>query len=117
MLLDSKRRILEKMLWNVPIHTFEAIGVLIKSATLVFISDAALLVNVRARIFQGITPWANKKAILEVKTLVFPEPAPAITSEGPSMYVTALYCSLFNFSRKEDIFLKIIKKGKIWMLP
>ena len=49
-----------------------------------FISFAALFVNVTARIFLGFTPHSRiKYAILDVKSFVFPDPAPAKTKSGP----------------------------------
>src|SRR5919106_5997904 len=54
------------------------------------ISSAALLVNVIARISPGrARPVAISHAIRWVSTRVLPEPAPAITSSGPSPWVTA----------------------------
>jgi len=53
------------------------------SATRSFISPAALLVKVIARISNGLTFLrAIKYAILRVRTRVFPEPAPATTNNG-----------------------------------
>jgi hypothetical protein len=51
---------------------------------------AALLVKVMARISFGCTPCAASRwATRWVRTRVFPEPAPAITSTGPSTVNTA----------------------------
>ena len=64
------------------------------------ISPAALFVNVIARISFGLTPiavirWATRC----VSTRVFPEPAPAITSSGPSVCRTASRWAGFRFAR------------------
>ena len=54
------------------------------------ISAAALLVNVMARTCQGLTPKSPSIcAMRKVKTRVLPEPAPASTSNGPSVDRTA----------------------------
>ncbi len=54
------------------------------------ISPAALFVNVIARISFGFTPTAVIRCATRwVSTRVFPEPAPAITSSGPSVCRTA----------------------------
>lgn len=37
-----------------------------------------------------------------VSTLVFPEPAPATTKDGPSQYVTAFNCDSFNADENID---------------
>ena len=48
--------------------------------------NAALFVNVSARIAQGGTPWfSTRLAIRYVNTRVLPLPAPASTSNGPSV--------------------------------
>ena len=54
-----------------------------------FISRAALFVNVNAKISKGSIPLLTRCTILYVKTLVLPDPAPAITMEGPSVFNTA----------------------------
>ena len=81
----------------------ETIGILLlillesKLKTLCFISLAALLEKVRAKIFSGKTLRESiKYAILYVKTRVLPLPAPAIILSGPSLYKTAFFCSWFN---------------------
>ena len=59
-------------------------------ATRSFISPAALLVNVMARIWNGDTlRSATRYAIRCVSTRVLPEPAPATTRSGPSGAITA----------------------------
>ena len=59
------------------------------AAILSRISLAAFFVKVRAMTVFGFAPWARMFAILQVRTLVFPLPAPAIISEGPSIHLTA----------------------------
>ena len=64
------------------------------------ISPAALFVNVIARISFGLTPTAEIRwATLWVSTRVFPEPAPAITSSGPSVCRTASRWAGFRLAR------------------
>src|ERR1700730_3450327 len=58
-----------------------------------FISPAALFVNVTASICHGGTPACSIRCpTRQVMTRVFPEPAPAKTSNGPSMVPTASSC-------------------------
>src|SRR6185437_1354758 len=77
------------MAWNVPTATSRA-DEPISFSSRSFISAAALLVNVTARIFHGKTPFSlTSQAIRWVITLVFPLPGPAKTSSGPSVVVTA----------------------------
>ena len=68
------------------------------------ISRAALFVNVMAKILDGYTCFSTTKyAIRCVNTRVFPEPAPAIMSKGPSVVLTARACSGFMpFSKSSD---------------
>ena len=61
-----------------------------KASILVRISSAAFLVNVRARIRIFSLGVSRKSlAILQVKTRVFPDPAPAKTSNGESPQLAA----------------------------
>src|SRR5690606_31437561 len=61
------------------------------------ISPAALLVKVTARIRSGPTPCSRMRwQTRVVRTRVFPEPAPASTSRGPSTCRVASSCSGFN---------------------
>ena len=76
-------------------------------AILSFISPAAFLVKVRARILPGSTSFASRSAILLVRTLVFPEPAPATISTGPSVQLTAFLCSSFSPSKTAFTFSSI----------
>ena len=74
-----------------------------RRATRSFISSAALLVKVIARIAKGETPrsrirWATRY----VSTRVLPEPAPATTSTGPSVTATASRCDGFSSSKSDD---------------
>src|ERR671910_784402 len=64
------------------------------------ISPAALFVKVIARISFGLTPSAvSRWATRCVSTRVFPEPAPAITSSGPSVCSTASRWAGFRLAR------------------
>ena len=70
------------------------------SPTRVFISRAALLVKVTARISEGraramLMMWAMRV----VRTRVLPVPAPASTSTGPSSVSTAWRCSGLRSAR------------------
>ena len=40
---------------------------------------------------------------LDVKTVVFPDPAPAKTTAGPFLCIVAATCSLFSFDRRFDM--------------
>ena len=69
--------------WKVDTHIFSATGPT-SSATRCFISSAALLVKVMARISNGETPWSLMRwAMRWVSTRVLPDPAPATISSGP----------------------------------
>ena len=64
------------------------------------ISPAALFVKVIARISFGLTPMAEIRCATRwVSTRVFPEPAPAITSSGPSVCRTASRWAGFRLAR------------------
>ena len=65
-----------------------------------FISPAALFVKVIARIsFARAPAAASRCAIRWVRTRVLPEPAPATTSSGPSVVVTASRWAGFRSAR------------------
>src|SRR5437667_226980 len=75
--------------WNVDTHIFWATGPT-SAATRPFISSAALLVKVMARISKGEMPRSViSQAIRWVSTRVLPDPAPATTRSGPPGWVTA----------------------------
>src|SRR3954449_6515063 len=85
--------------WNVMIQMARAIAPR-SCATRSRISPAALFVNVIARISFGFTPCARSRwATRWVSTRVFPEPAPAITSSGPSVVRTASRWAGFRSAR------------------
>ena len=63
------------------------------------ISRAALLVNVTAKILPATAPCCTIYAILEVKTFVFPLPAPAKISSAPFVVWAASSCSLLSPSK------------------
>ena len=88
-----------------PIQSLEATSLPANEEIRSFISLAASFVNVRARIRCGSQPLFNRCTILYVKTRVFPEPAPAITREGPSQYSTASRCCLFSLDKGLALFL------------
>ena len=70
--------------WKVPIQRDLAFPSPTTFAIRSFISLAALLVKVSAKILKGSIPLVIKCAILIVRTLVLPEPAPT----KPSMVGT-----------------------------
>ena len=93
-------RIFTQIEWNVPSQERPVAVDPSILLTLVCISFAALLVKVTDKIWLGkalfvFIIWA----ILDVKTLVFPEPAPATIYNGPSTCITASFCALFKLSR------------------
>ena len=96
----SLRRIRAQSEWNVPIHRPPQ-GMDVMSSTRRFISAAALLVNVAAKIWLGARPlfWI-RYAIFAVSTRVLPVPAPAKTSWGPSGWTTASCCTLLRTTRE-----------------
>ena len=66
--------------------------------TLFCISFAALFVNVTESIWLGNAFFSLIIcAILDVRTLVFPDPAPATINNGPSRHRTASFWALFRF--------------------
>src|SRR5262245_24754746 len=88
----SLRRIRTHEEWNVDTHISRARRPT-SASTRSFISAAALLVKVIARIEPG---WARRsvisQAIRRVSTRVLPEPAPATTRSGEPWWVTAARC-------------------------
>ena len=83
-------------------HIFSATGPT-RAATRCFISSAALLVKVMARISNGETPRSRMRwAMRWVSTRVLPEPAPATISSGPSVWVTASYWTGLRPSRRSS---------------
>ena len=75
-----------------PGHAFDHVADDLADAR--FISRAALLVKVTARISLGrARPVARMWAMRTVSTRVLPVPAPASTSTGPSSVSTAIRCS------------------------
>ncbi len=82
--------------WNVPIQSPDG-SRCSKRPIRSFISPAALLVNVTAKIRSGGTPWRSiRLAIRVVSTRVFPDPAPASTSSGPWTCSTASRWGVFS---------------------
>ena len=96
-----RRRIFTPIEWNVPSHVMPSTPGPINLPIRSRISRAALLVKVTARICDGqARPEAKMWAMRVVRTRVLPVPAPARTSNGPSVCSTAARCSAFNPSRK-----------------
>src|SRR3954469_22000672 len=88
--------------WNVPIHMPRGSAGSI-AVTRVSISRAALLVNVTASTWAGVTrPPLTSQAMRVVSTRVFPLPAPARMSACSSGRVTAASCSGLRCSRCND---------------
>src|SRR5919109_5622404 len=96
----SRRRIRAQAEWNVDTHIFWATGPT-SWPTRSFISSAALLVNVMARMANGETFRSLIRCATRwVSTLVFPDPAPATTRIGPPGCTTASRWTGFNPSSK-----------------
>jgi hypothetical protein len=89
---------LTQKLWNVPTVSSLARSEPTMPATRSRISPAALFVKVIARIESGRAPLWSSQPMRTVMTLVLPEPAPARTSTGPSVVVTARRCSALSAS-------------------
>src|SRR5262245_54086557 len=86
--------------WNVLTHIRRARRPT-RAATRSFISPAALLVNVIARISPGWTSRAaSRYAIRLVSTRVLPEPAPATINNGVPKWVTAARWASLSPSRR-----------------
>src|SRR4029077_7717333 len=75
-----------------------------------FITAAALLVNVTARIARPGTPFSMRYAARYVITRVLPVPAPASTSSGPSVVSTASRWRSFNGSRSDVASGELLKR-------
>ncbi|CAM5231522.1 hypothetical protein SALBM217S_04803 [Streptomyces griseoloalbus] len=87
--LHSRRRMRTHALWNVVTHIAFARGPT-SCSTRSFISPAALLVKVIARIWPGWTPRSARRwAMRWVSTRVLPDPAPATMSRGAPECTTA----------------------------
>ena len=88
------------MEWKVPSHGMPSTTCPTIRPTRLFISRAALLVKVTARIsFARARPVARMWAMRVVSTRVLPVPAPASTSTGPSRVSTASRCSGLRSAR------------------
>jgi hypothetical protein len=84
------RSILAPIEWKVPSHGMPSIAPPLMRLTRSFISRAALLVKVTARIWLGqARRVAIRCARRAVSAAVLPVPAPARTSTGPSVVSTA----------------------------
>src|SRR3954468_18643884 len=99
--------------WKVETHIFSATGPT-RAPTRCFISSAALLVKVMARMENGEAPSSPiSHATRCVSTRVLPEPAPATTSSGPPGWVTASRWTGFSPARRSCVGLTIARP----MLP
>ena len=72
--------------------------------TRAFISPAALLVNVIARIDGAGIPWAIRYATRRVITRVLPLPAAATIKSGPSTCVAASRCGAVRSFNNSSVF-------------
>ena len=82
------------MAWKVPSHGMPSTAPPTSAPMRSFISRAALLVKVTARICEPrARPVHRMWAMRVVSTRVLPVPAPASTSTGPSSASTAARCS------------------------
>src|SRR6266508_3069299 len=100
----SRRRIRAQDEWKVRIHIPRAIRVPSSPSTRAFISWAALLVKVMARMAYGETPFSRiRYAIRWVRARVFPDPAPATMSTGPSVWRTASRWTGFSHSSRGEV--------------
>ena len=96
---DSRRRMRTHALWKVITHIALARGPT-SCSTRSFISPAALLVKVIARIWPGCTFRSPRRwAMRWVRTRVLPEPAPATMSSGVPEWTTAARWFSFSPSR------------------
>ena len=90
-------KILKNAEWKVAKLTFFNLSSCPISRVLDFISRDDALVNDIARILVGGIEWFfTMLIILWAMTLVLPDPGPAITIQGPSIWPTANFCSLFS---------------------
>ena len=107
----SLRRMRTHAEWNVETHISRARGPT-STSTRSFISAAALLVKVIARIDPG---WALRcetiQAIRRVSTRVLPEPAPATTSSGGPSWTTAARCGSFSPARRSSAEGPVARSG------
>ncbi len=88
------------MAWKVPSQGMPSTTPPISWPMRAFISRAALLVKVTARISPGrARPKLKIWAMRVVSTRVLPVPAPASTNSGPSSVSTASRCSGLSASR------------------
>ena len=93
----SRRRIRAQVAWKVATHRFLLIPSSTSLSSRSFISFAALLVNVTARIRKGDIWWCLiRYATRWVITRVLPLPAPDRIRSGPSVCCTASRCTSFK---------------------
>ena len=96
----SRRKMRAHSEWKVAICSWCGFTSPSSAATRRFISSAALFVKVAAKTSPGATPRERTRcAMRRVITRVFPLPAPATISTGPSGAVTASSCCGLRFCR------------------
>ena len=97
------RRIRTQREWNV--HTVISSAAFRRTSdpTRSRISQAALLVNVTARMLPGSIPFPRRFAMRKVTVRVLPVPAPARIRRGPSVLSTASACAAFNPDNNEPV--------------
>lgn len=123
--LPSMRRILAHIAWKVAIHGCPPpsnfcppVGDFAPLNIRSFISLAALLVKVIMRIDSGAICFSVMRySTLYVRTLVFPDPAPAKMITGPSVVSTASFCSGFK-SLSSVLFIEYnsATRGKVLLI-
>ena len=96
----SRRKTRTQNEWNVAISGLRSVRPPSMLPTRSAISAEALFVNVTARMASAGTPLAMSCAIRNVIARVFPVPAPARMSTGPSVVSAAARCSGFNSARR-----------------
>ena len=95
-----RRRMRTESEWKVPSQGMPSMTPPTRWPTRAFISRAALLVKVTARISLGqARPVLSRWAMRAVSAVVLPVPAPARTSTGPSSASTAARCAGLRSSR------------------
>jgi len=104
------RSILFAKEWKVPPSTPRHLGS--SADALDIISFALRLVKVRRRIEAESTPASTRWSARNSITLVFPLPAPAITSTGPSVAVTASYWRSFSSSLMRSFMVRLGITGR-----
>ncbi len=114
----SRRRMRTHSEWKVEMSGLASVACPSRVSTRSAISAAALLVKVTARIASGGTPFSwISQAMRLVITRVFPDPAPARISSGPSVASTAARCSGFNLAMSDCDTRCVRREGSFSSLP